>query len=71
MAKIMFDNNYHFLGRNGTYKAKGLDVSMFGNSDYAHVDLIPITSKGMLASCTIEIPKNKIQELINELQKLL
>ncbi len=73
MAQIKYDDNYSFMGRNGVFKVKGLDIDSDYNysGDYPKVTLYPITSRGTIASCYIEIPKNKIQELIDELQKLI
>lgn len=60
----------NFLGRNGTFKAKGLSVF-----DYETADTIvfePITSKGVIGRCSIEVPKYapSLRELIATLQKI-
>lgn len=72
--KIKYDDNYYFLGRNGKFKMKGLDIEGFDfdeGKSYPYIELMPITSKGLLASSFLQIPKNKIQEVIDELQKYL
>lgn len=52
-----------FLGRNGAFKAVGLEVSKM-NDD---IVLEPVTSKGETGRCRIELPDGNINELINAL----
>jgi hypothetical protein len=56
------------MGRNGHSKSKGIDLMQCQNGN---ILLTPITSKGNLQNCEIEIHKDSIPELINQLQKLL
>jgi len=60
-AKINYDRNVNFIGRNGYFKASGLDI-------YANESIIilqPITSKGAVGRCSIEIPIENIAALMN------
>jgi hypothetical protein len=52
-AKIRFKRTVRFTGRNGTFKAVGLDI--FIDKDNV-VSLYPITSKGVIGNCRIDIP---------------
>lgn len=69
MANIKFSREMNFTGRNGYFKASGIDLLPL---DYdKKIIITPLTSKGRLASCDITIPKEDIPELINQLKKLI
>jgi len=67
-----FADRMTFLGRNGVYKQSGINVSMvIGNPIHPkRVMLSPITSKGEVGRAWLEIPKEKIPELIKALQEI-
>ena len=54
-----------FLGRNGYFKSSGLEV---GTVPCFGATLTPITSKGLVARCSIEIPADAIDATIKALQ---
>lgn len=56
-----------YLGRNGSGMMAG--ISLFGISN--RVEIYPINSKGNRARCFMEIPKDKIPEVIKALQEAL
>jgi hypothetical protein len=53
-----------YLGRNGSGIMAG--ISIFGVSN--RVSIHPINSKGNLARCFIEIPKDRVPDIIKALQ---
>jgi len=64
-TKINFDRSVNFIGRNGYFKAKGLDL-------YANESIVifqPITSKGNVGRCSIEIPIENVAALMNALSE--
>ena len=68
MAKIInFKKEVEFLGRNGRFKCTGVSLS---NSFEGDIVIEPITSKGLVGRSMIEIPKENLNELIDELKKL-
>jgi len=64
-AKIKYDRNVNFIGRNGYFKASGLDI--YANESI--VILQPITSKGVTGRCSIEIPIEAVAALMNILNQ--
>ena len=62
--KIMFNKTASFLGRNGCFKSVGIVV--FRSSD--GVNICPITSKGEIARCKIEVPECEIDSFCELLQ---
>ena len=64
-AKIKYDRNVNFIGRNGYFKASGLDI--YANESI--VILQPITSKGEIGRCSIEIPIEAVAALMNILNQ--
>lgn len=70
---IKYNETLSFKGRNGIYQCAGLEVydaDPNKTSKYSRIVFEPITSKGTIGSCFIDFPKNKIQDLINKLEKL-
>lgn len=57
----------HFLGRNGYFKAIGVNVYI--THDNKEIWLAPITSKEALGRCEIQIPVEDIPALITEMQE--
>lgn len=61
------DKTSQFTGRNGTGICSGIEVykSVIGEN----VTIIPITSKGKLANCTITIPDEEVKNLVKTLNQ--
>lgn len=55
-----------FLGRNGFCQISGVRIVSYKDI----VTIIPVTSKKHEGASYINIPKNKIQEIIDELERL-
>jgi hypothetical protein len=62
---IKFDRTVQFLGRNGGFKCTG--VSALATSDDTLM-IEPITSKGDVGRCFIEIPIENVSAFINALE---
>lgn len=62
-----FQKNVLFLGRNGTFKATGLEIREFNRI----INLSPITSQHKLASCFVQIPIEDIPTIIKALTRFL
>ena len=67
MREIKFDKPTKFLGRNGYYTCTGLYVTENPNGQ---VWIEPITSKGEVGRCRIEIPVEAITEVIAALNSV-
>lgn len=68
MRSIKFyERHGHFLGRNGFFKASGVEVNSFEDT----LILSPITTKGVVGRCQIHIPSEDIEQLIKELYAAL
>lgn len=67
-VKIEFSLQRNFLGRNGEFIAKGIEISAIPAAGYPFIRIYPITSKGNVGRCFIEIPKESIPDLIKFLQ---
>lgn len=66
MKDITFNRNVEFCGRNGLFKQSGISVAkVIGN----RVILEPITSKGVIGRCSVEIPVENIPDVIKALFK--
>jgi hypothetical protein len=64
-----YENTGNFLGRNGFFKATGLNL--LTTVDEKHVVIAPITSKGKVGRCEMWIPVESIEDLIRELYSIL
>lgn len=71
MSQITFTRKTNFTGRNGYFKASGLDLCLleFGE-DHKTIMIAPLTSRGEIARCDITIPFEDVPDLIRELQAL-
>lgn len=59
-----------FLGRNGSGECTGLDIaSRYYNTFPNNLIVAPITSKGVVAKCYIEIPEEQAGEVAAALQE--
>ena len=66
---IKFSRETNFTGRNGYFKASGVELS--GYDRKGNVLLTPLTSKGNAARCDVTIPVEDIPNLIKQLQKFV
>lgn len=62
--EIPFKKITTFQGRNGTGKCTGILISNLGDNLW----IAPITSKGSVGNCGIEIPKEDLPKLIKALK---
>jgi len=69
MKTIKFARNTFFTGRNGMFKASGLEILPLDHNNSFMIS--PITSKGLIGRCDVEIPKEVLPELIKTLQSLI
>lgn len=67
-TQIDFKRLTKFTGRNGYFNMKAVEM-MDSSTDCIMIS--PITSKGNSARCDIEIPKENLQEFIDNLKKFL
>jgi hypothetical protein len=71
-SKVEWDSTTRFLGRNGGGKSSGVYVELIpGSISMNKVDtvrFIPLTTRGDLARCEAEVPRQKIGELIELLK---
>lgn len=65
---ITFSRVVSFLGRNGTFQAKGINI---GTLKPQIVYFEPITSKGKVARCCIEIPVEDIPKVMERLEYIM
>lgn len=69
---IMYPRLQHFVGRNGRGHCGGLHVLTphegWPESCPRYVTLYPLTSKGQVAHCDIEIPVESLPQVIAALQ---
>lgn len=65
--RISYDKDVIFLGRNGEFRCAGLEVKQYGG---IVVQFEPVTSKGEVGRCVIEMPVDKLDELIGVLSEI-
>lgn len=75
MPRINFINpdiTTTYIGRNGTGKCIGLDITerIKAKGDGVGVTIAPINSKGKVANCNIDIPIQDIEAFVAELIKI-
>jgi hypothetical protein len=68
MKHINFKRVTNFTGRNGYFKQSGIDFLPIPQRN--SIMIAPLTSKGEIGRCDMEIPKESIDELIKVLQFL-
>lgn len=61
---ILFKRNTLFLGRNGRWNARGIDICCPSRDI---VLLRPITTKGDVGRCEIEIPVEHLMQVVDAL----
>lgn len=67
MNDVHFSRQTNFTGRNGYMKCSGINLLRQENS----VLLAPLTSRGCIGRCDVEIPLEDLPALIAGLQALL
>lgn len=67
MSLLKFKKLTYFTGRNGTFKASGLEVMQVNDN----ILFTPITSKGLYGKCGIAIPQEEIKTLIEVLKIMI
>ena len=72
IKSVKYSRQVNFLGRNGFFKQAGLDIQAFNcNYPTGIVILSPLTSRGNVARCQIEIPLGDVPSVIEALQKAI
>lgn len=71
IENIKFTDNKltYFQGRNGLGRCAGVSVSLSRSLELAVVE--PITSRGMVGNCRLEIPMEDIPAVIEALKKVI
>lgn len=54
-----------FLGRNGSYDMAGIEITEFPKTEMIRLE--PITKKNRTGRAWLEIPKDKVEDLLYEL----
>jgi hypothetical protein len=69
-GSIEFSQRTESIGRNGMLITTGLYIhkNLWNNGET--VSISPVTSKGLVGKCSIEIPTADIPQLINELKRI-
>ena len=67
MSTVTWERETYFLGRNGTFKCRGVELLATGDD----LSITPITSRGITGRCDISIPQEAIPQLIEKLKALL
>jgi hypothetical protein len=67
---MKFSQPTTFLGRNGSFEASGLEINPYRTwNNHLVIVFEPITSRGNIGRCNIEIPIQDIPALIAELKR--
>jgi len=66
---VTWKRSTNFTGRNGYSKCSGLDMLPLDHND--SVMLSPLTSRGAVGRCNIEIPMESLPEVIAKLQSFV
>jgi len=64
---MKFNETTSFLGRNGCFKQKGIEVTDMGYNDIILFE--PTTSKGITGRSYLTVPKDQLSEFINLLRE--
>ena len=67
--QVKFNKFTQATGRNGCLKCSGLDILSLDHN--GTILLAPLTSKGYVARCDIEIPVEAVPELIAKLREMM
>ncbi len=68
MPRVEFQRNVHFLGRNGDGKCAGFHAEPQWSAHGDVVTIAPITSKGEVARCNMQIPIEALDDVIEALK---
>ncbi len=63
---IEFKRHVTFTGRNGTFKCAGVELMECGD----RIQISPLTSKGSVGRCDIDIPTENLDEFIAALREV-
>lgn len=66
-TQVIFKRKVNFTGRNGYFTMSGVDIQTLDHSE--NVMLTPLTGKGNLARCDMEIPYEHLPSFIGELKE--
>jgi hypothetical protein len=71
--QVKFSRTVKFTGRNGAFKCTGIDIFKwhYTANDTSDISITPITSKGILGRCEIEVPIENLPAVIEILQNLV
>jgi hypothetical protein len=61
-CRLTFNREVSFLGRNGTFKAAGIEIRYYPSLHT--VDLYPVTTKNQVARARIELPAEDLARAI-------
>ena len=65
MVRVHYDKTVSFEGRNGMFKQSGMEVMV--SAAEKCVLLFPLTSRGVIGRCMMEIPEAAIDDVIRAL----
>lgn len=63
---VKYNSIVNFEGRNGFFKQSGLEIQTTDSEK--RIQLFPLTSKGAIARCMLEIPEESLDDVIRELK---
>jgi hypothetical protein len=69
IEQVTWGRTTNFTGRNGYAKCNGLDIQPLDHNE--SVLLAPLTSRGVVGRCDIEVPLEALPEVIAKLQALI
>ena len=64
---LQFKRETHFQGRNGYFRCSGFKIVHFADKI---IDIYPLTSKGVVGNCQLDIPVEEIDNLIEILKQI-
>jgi hypothetical protein len=64
---VVYQKQTTFIGRNGCFKQSGLAITKYGDA----ISLEPLTSKGAIGHCQINIPYGNINDVMDALQQAM
>ena len=67
--QVKFARQTNFTGRNGYFACSGIEVLHLNHNN--SVMLSPLTSRGVVGRCDIEVPLENVPDLIAQLQALI
>lgn len=67
---IEFSRGVNFIGRNGYFMSSGIQMIKSARRGGDNIELYPITSKGNIGNCLMEIPLEDLDTVIHHLTEL-